>query len=61
NSIGAAYRNDATLIWEIWSEAQTPDRHLAAAWGPDRAHLALIQAAQRFMDENLRPSRPPPP
>ncbi len=61
NSIAAAYRNDATLLWQVWSEEPMRDQRVEAAWGHDRARLSLIQAAQRFMDENLRPSRRPPP
>lgn len=59
-SIGAAYRNDVALLWRVWSEGSGTDPALAATWGADRARLSLIQAAQRFMDENLQPVRPLP-
>ena len=59
-SIGAAYRNDVALLWQVWNEGPVADPDLAATWGADRARLSLIQAAQRFMDENLQPVRPLP-
>ena len=59
-SIGAAYRNDVALLWQLWDEGAEADPALAADWGADRARLALIQAARRFMDENLQAARPTP-
>ncbi len=59
-SIGAAYRNDVALLWQVWNEGPGTDPALAETWGPDRARLSLIQAARRFMDENLQPVRPLP-
>lgn len=56
--IGAAYRNDITLLWRIWSQDPEPPPELAATWGPERARLSIIQAAQRFMTENLQPEGP---
>lgn len=59
-SIGAAYRNDVALLWQLWDEGAVADPALAADWGADRARLALIKAARRFMDENLQAARPTP-
>ena len=59
-SIGAAYRNDVALLWQVWNEGPGTDPDLAATWGADRARLSLIQAARRFMDENLQSVRPSP-
>ncbi|MCC7278670.1 MAG: hypothetical protein IT487_10200, partial [Chromatiaceae bacterium] len=59
-SIGAAYRNDVALLWQVWNEGPGTDPTLAETWGADRARLSLIQAVRRFMDENLQPVRPLP-
>jgi WD40 repeat protein len=59
-SIGAAYRNDIALLWQLWMEKAETDPALAADWGADRSRLTLIQAARRFMDENLQAVRPTP-
>lgn len=59
-SIGAAYRNDIALLWQLWQEKGETDPALAADWGADRSRLTLIQAARRFMDENLQAVRPTP-
>ncbi len=59
-SIGAAYRNDVALLWQVWNQGPGKDPTLAATWGEERARLALIQAAQRFVDENMQPVRPAP-
>jgi WD40 repeat protein len=52
NSIGAAYWENATQLWRLWTEDQVPDRRLESVWGRDRARLALIREAVRFRDEN---------
>ena len=57
-SIGVAYRNDAALIWQLWNEGTAMDPALVLDWGAERARLTLIQAARRFMDENLQAVRP---
>ena len=57
-SIGAAYRNDVALLWQVWNEGTALDPALVLDWGAERARLTLIQAARRFMDENLRAVRP---
>jgi len=52
-NIGAGYRNDAALLWRLWSPQQTRNPRIESIWGPDRARLTLIQEAQRFIDEKL--------
>jgi WD40 repeat protein len=52
HSIGAAYWENATLLWRLWTEEVVPDRRLEATWGRDRARLALIREAARFKAEN---------
>ena len=52
NSIAAAYRQDAVVLWRVWSEDPTPDPALAAQWGQERARLALIREAARFRRDN---------
>jgi WD40 repeat protein len=52
HSIGAAYWENATLLWRLWTEDRVRDRRLEAIWGRDRARLALIREAERFKNEN---------
>ncbi|WP_367114977.1 hypothetical protein [Thiocapsa sp.] len=52
HTIGAAYWENATLLWRLWTEETVPDRRLEAIWGRDRARLALIREAARFKAEN---------
>ncbi|UHD18750.1 nSTAND1 domain-containing NTPase [Thiocapsa bogorovii] len=52
HTIGAAYWENATLLWRLWTEETLPDRRLEAIWGRDRARLALIREAARFKAEN---------
>jgi WD40 repeat protein len=59
HTIGAAYWENATLLWRLWTEDTLRDRRLEAIWGQDRARLALIREAERFKNENRldRPER----
>jgi WD40 repeat protein/uncharacterized protein YigA (DUF484 family) len=52
HTIGAAYWENATLLWRLWTEDTSPDRRLEAIWGRDRARLSLIREAIRFKTEN---------
>lgn len=52
HTIGAAYWENAALLWRLWTEDTAPDRRLESIWGADRARLALIREAIRFKDEN---------
>jgi WD40 repeat protein len=52
NSIGAAYWENATQLWRLWTEDPITDRRLESVWGRDRARLALIREAVRFQGEN---------
>jgi WD40 repeat protein len=52
NSIAAAYRQDAVVLWRVWAEDPTPDPALSADWGAERARLALIREAVRFRRDN---------
>jgi WD40 repeat protein len=52
HTIGAAYWENATLLWRLWTEDAIPDRRLESLWGRDRARLALIREAVRFKTEN---------
>jgi WD40 repeat protein len=53
-SIGAAYWDNAAVLWRLWSENPKSDRALEAVWGVDRSRLALIREAERFrLDKRL--------
>jgi WD40 repeat protein len=52
HTIGAAYWENATLLWRLWTEEVKPERRLETIWGRDRARLALIREAARFKAEN---------
>lgn len=52
DGIAAAYWENAAVLWRLWSEGPALDPALAAAWGPQRARLALIQEAARFYRDN---------
>jgi WD40 repeat protein len=52
NSIGAAYWENAAMLWRLWTEGPGPDPALTSIWGPQRVRLALIQEAARFYREN---------
>lgn len=52
HTIGAAYWENAALLWRLWSEDPSPHPALAAEWGPDRSRLALIREADRFRRDN---------
>ncbi|MBK1645033.1 hypothetical protein CKO25_10290 [Thiocapsa imhoffii] len=51
-SIGAAYWDNTTLLWRLWTEETGPAPRLDAVWGRDRSRLALIREAERFKQEN---------
>ncbi len=51
HTVGVGYWENAALLWRLWNEDPTPDRHLERLWGRDRAQLELIQEAIRFRDE----------
>jgi len=54
--IGAAYAGEVALLWQIWADgedlAPAQVARLEAAWGKERARLALIREAVRFREEN---------
>lgn len=50
--IGSAHWENAALLWRIWAEDETSPPGLAAAWGQDRARLALLREADRFRRNN---------
>jgi WD40 repeat protein len=47
-SIGAAYWDNAAILWRLWSEDPNPAPALEAVWGKDRSRLTLIREAERF-------------
>ncbi|WP_295394491.1 WD40 repeat domain-containing protein [uncultured Thiodictyon sp.] len=51
-SVAVAYRQDAVVLWRVWTEDPTPDAVLAARWGAQRSGLALIREAARFRRDN---------
>ena len=47
-SIGAAYWDNAAILWRLWSADPKPNPVLEAVWGKDRSRLVLIREAERF-------------
>ncbi|MBK1703572.1 AAA family ATPase [Halochromatium glycolicum] len=55
--VAGAYWEDAAILWRLWAEeADLPDRE-RADWGGDRSHLALVQEAYRFAQDNAVPDQ----
>ena len=52
HSIGAAYWENAAILWRLWSENPRPDPALESQWGKDRSRLVLIREAARFRRDN---------
>lgn len=50
-TVAAAYWDEAAVIWRLWSEDPDPPRALVAHWGKERARLALIGEAARYLRE----------
>ncbi len=49
--IAAAYWDKAAVLWRLWNPEPDPPEALVAHWGTERARLALIGEAQRYLHE----------
>jgi WD40 repeat protein len=58
--IGAGYWDEAAVLWRLWSPDPNPPESLVAHWGKERARLALIGEASRYLQElgGLSPGAP---
>ncbi|MCU0835075.1 MAG: WD40 repeat domain-containing protein [Chromatiaceae bacterium] len=50
--LAGAYWENAAVLWRLWTEDEDTPAGLAAAWGGERARLAIVREAARFRAEN---------
>ena len=50
--LAGAYWENAAVLWRLWTEDADTPAELAAAWGEERARLAIVREAARFRREN---------
>jgi hypothetical protein len=59
-SLGAAYWDNAAVLWRLWSEDPKPDPALESVWGTERARLSLVREAERLRrDQRLGEGKDP--
>lgn len=50
--LAGAYWDDTAMFWHLWAEDEDSPLDIRAVWGQERARLAIVREAHRFLEEN---------
>jgi WD40 repeat protein len=50
--VAGAYWGDTAMFWHLWAEDEDSPPDIRAVWGEERARLAIVREAHRFLQEN---------